>query len=125
MQSSTLELINGLVSLVHQQTMPDVGQEAMEALLVLHRADNIELWNPEAVIETFWDVRFEKGKEGLLPRRCRNWNVFSFRSQFASDLLDLAEAHSASDRGLHEDPQVASQHSRLPQHVSVQTPRVR
>ena len=62
MQSSTLELINGLVSLVHQQTMPDVGQEAMEALLVLHRADNIELWNPEAVIETFWDVRFEKRK---------------------------------------------------------------
>ena len=60
MQSSTLELINGLVSLVHQQTMPDVGQEAMEALLVLHRADNIELWNPEAVIETFWDVRYER-----------------------------------------------------------------
>ena len=57
MQSSTLELINGLVSLVHQQTMPDVAQEAMEALLVLHRADNIELWNPEAPIKTFWDVR--------------------------------------------------------------------
>ena len=30
-QSSTLELINGLVSLVHQQMMPDVAQEAMEA----------------------------------------------------------------------------------------------
>lgn len=56
-QSSTLELINGLVSLVHQPTMPDVAQEAMEALLVLHSPDKIEVWNPEAPINTFWDVR--------------------------------------------------------------------
>lgn len=55
--SSTLELINGLVSLVHQPTMPDVAQEAMEALLVLHQPDKIEMWNPEAPINTFWDVR--------------------------------------------------------------------
>ena len=46
-QSSTLELINGLVSLVHQPTMPDVAAEAMEALLTLHHPDKIELWNPE------------------------------------------------------------------------------
>jgi hypothetical protein len=56
-QSSTLELINGLVSLVHQSTMPDVAQEAMEALLVLHNPEKIEVWNPEAPINTFWDVR--------------------------------------------------------------------
>lgn len=56
MQSSTLELINGLVSLVHQPTMPDVAQEAMEALLALHAPDKIEVWNPEAPINTFWDV---------------------------------------------------------------------
>ncbi|XP_054264930.1 neurofibromin isoform X3 [Macrosteles quadrilineatus] len=55
-QSSTLELINGLVSLVHQPTMPDVAQEAMEALLVLHQPEKIEVWNPEAPINTFWDV---------------------------------------------------------------------
>ncbi|XP_057670020.1 neurofibromin isoform X1 [Diorhabda carinulata] len=55
-QSSTLELINGLVSLVHQTTMPEVAQEAMEALLVLHRPEKIEVWNPEAPINTFWDV---------------------------------------------------------------------
>lgn len=55
-QSSTLELINGLVSLVHQTTMPEVAQEAMEALLVLHHPDKIEVWNPEAPINTFWDV---------------------------------------------------------------------
>lgn len=53
---STLELINGLVSLVHQPTMTDVAQEAMEALLVLHHPEKIEVWNPEAPINTFWDV---------------------------------------------------------------------
>lgn len=45
-QSSTLELINGLVSLVHQPSMPDVAQEAMEALLVLHEPDNIGIELP-------------------------------------------------------------------------------
>ncbi|XP_036229152.1 neurofibromin isoform X3 [Bactrocera oleae] len=56
MQSSSLELINGLVSLVHQPTMPDVAQEAMEALLALHSYDKIELWNPQAPMNCFWDV---------------------------------------------------------------------
>ncbi|XP_057319291.1 neurofibromin [Microplitis mediator] len=55
-QSSTLELINGLVSLVHQPTMPDIANEAMEALLVLHHPDKIKSWNPEAPIKTFWDI---------------------------------------------------------------------
>ncbi len=55
-QSATLELINGLVSLVHQPTMPDVAAEAMEALLTLHHPDKIELWNPESPINTFWDI---------------------------------------------------------------------
>ncbi|XP_034936145.1 neurofibromin isoform X2 [Chelonus insularis] len=53
-QSSTLELINGLVSLVHQPTMPDIANEAMEALLVLHYPDKIKAWNPESPIKTFW-----------------------------------------------------------------------
>lgn len=35
----------------------DVAQEAMEALLVLHQPEKIEMWNPEAPINTFWDVR--------------------------------------------------------------------
>lgn len=37
--------------------MPEVAQEAMEALLVLHQPEKIEVWNPEAPINTFWDVR--------------------------------------------------------------------
>ena len=55
-QSSTLELINGLVSLVQNSSIPDVSHEAMEALLVLHQPEKIEMWNPEAPINTFWDL---------------------------------------------------------------------
>ena len=55
-QSATLELINGLVSLVHEPTTPDVASEAMGALLTLHHPDKIEMWNPESPITTFWDV---------------------------------------------------------------------
>ena len=54
--SSILELTNGLVSLIHMPSVPEVAQEAMDALLVLHHPDNIELWNPTAPVQTFWDV---------------------------------------------------------------------
>uniref|UniRef100_A0A452IVP7 Neurofibromin n=1 Tax=Gopherus agassizii TaxID=38772 RepID=A0A452IVP7_9SAUR len=55
-QSSTAELITGLVQLVPQSNMPEIAQEAMEALLVLHQLDSIDLWNPDAPIETFWEI---------------------------------------------------------------------
>ncbi|KAM5179673.1 neurofibromin isoform 1-T1 [Mantella aurantiaca] len=55
-QNSTAELINGLVQLVPQTNMPEIAQEAMEALLVLHQSDSIELWNPDAPVETFWEI---------------------------------------------------------------------
>ncbi|CAJ1065914.1 neurofibromin isoform X2 [Xyrichtys novacula] len=56
MQSSTAELITGLVQLVPLTNTTQLSQEAMEALLVLHQPETIELWNPEAPIETFWDI---------------------------------------------------------------------
>ncbi|KAG5284562.1 hypothetical protein AALO_G00028040 [Alosa alosa] len=55
-QSSTAELITGLVQLVPLPSMGDISPEAMEALLVLHQPETIELWNPDAPIETFWDI---------------------------------------------------------------------
>uniref|UniRef100_A0A8D3BJR5 Neurofibromin n=1 Tax=Scophthalmus maximus TaxID=52904 RepID=A0A8D3BJR5_SCOMX len=58
MQSSTAELITGLVQLVPLNNTTQLSQEAMEALLVLHQPDTIELWNPDAPIETFWDIRY-------------------------------------------------------------------
>ena len=50
--------------------MPDVAQEAMEALLCLHQPDIIELWNPEAPINTFWDVRYDRNRSSLLRPVC-------------------------------------------------------
>uniref|UniRef100_A0A668ASC2 Neurofibromin 1 n=1 Tax=Myripristis murdjan TaxID=586833 RepID=A0A668ASC2_9TELE len=55
-QSSTAELITGLVQLVPLTNATQLSQEAMEALLVLHQPETIELWNPDAPIETFWDI---------------------------------------------------------------------
>ncbi|XP_055369731.1 neurofibromin isoform X2 [Betta splendens] len=56
MQSSTAELITGLVQLVPLNNTTQLSQEAMEALLVLHQPETIELWNPDTPIETFWDI---------------------------------------------------------------------
>ncbi len=54
---STFELINGLVSLVHDISMtPDLAHAAMQSLLVLLETRNIELWNPEAPIDIFWSI---------------------------------------------------------------------
>ncbi|XP_060751523.1 neurofibromin isoform X2 [Tachysurus vachellii] len=55
-QSSTAELIKGLMQLVPLTNLAEISQEAMEALLVLHQPEIIELWNPDAPMETFWDV---------------------------------------------------------------------
>ncbi|KAI4887778.1 hypothetical protein NFI96_006548 [Prochilodus magdalenae] len=53
---STAELITGLVQPVPLANMGDISQEAMEALLVLHQPETIELWNPDTPMETFWDI---------------------------------------------------------------------
>uniref|UniRef100_A0A4W4FPH0 Neurofibromin n=1 Tax=Electrophorus electricus TaxID=8005 RepID=A0A4W4FPH0_ELEEL len=55
-QNSTAELIKGLVQLVPLTHTAELSQEAMEALLVLHQPETIELWNPASPIETFWDI---------------------------------------------------------------------
>lgn len=56
-QSSTNELVVGLLTLVHQTGMGEIPQAAMDALLALHRPDRVHLWNPEAPLNTFWDIR--------------------------------------------------------------------
>jgi len=56
-QNTTMEIINGLVSLVIQTNMKEISEEAMSALLILHEADNIEqIWNPQSPINTFWNI---------------------------------------------------------------------
>jgi neurofibromin 1 len=55
-QMSIFELFNGLVSLVHDSSMLDVAHTSMQALIVLHQKENIEKWNPESPISTFWSI---------------------------------------------------------------------
>ena len=55
-QMSIFELFNGLVSLVHDSSMIDVAHASMQALLVLHKKENIENWNSESPINTFWSI---------------------------------------------------------------------
>lgn len=50
--------------------MIDVAQEAMEALLVLHQLEKIQMWNPEAPINTFWDVKY---KQRCIFRTYQRW----------------------------------------------------
>ena len=30
----------------------------LQALLVLHQPETIELWNPDTPMDTFWDIRY-------------------------------------------------------------------
>ncbi|XP_038058629.1 neurofibromin-like isoform X2 [Patiria miniata] len=56
-QSSTSNLIRGLITLMYMcSTIPNIAHEAMRALLTLHQPENVELWNREAPIATFWDI---------------------------------------------------------------------
>lgn len=41
-----------------------------QALLVLHQPEIIELWNPDAPIETFWDIRYDEQRGLLLCSDC-------------------------------------------------------
>uniref|UniRef100_A0A8C1JRQ2 Neurofibromin n=1 Tax=Cyprinus carpio TaxID=7962 RepID=A0A8C1JRQ2_CYPCA len=49
--SSTADLITGLVQLVPLANMGDISQELVPL------PESIELWNPDAPMETFWDIR--------------------------------------------------------------------
>lgn len=105
-QSSTLELINGLVSLVHQPNMPDVALEAMDALLTLHNPDKIETWNPESPITTFWDVSSQvlfSMSQKLIQHQIVNYTdilkwlrkILECRNQFLKRHKDMANMGSS------------------------------
>lgn len=56
-QQSTLQVVQGLMQLMCQDAHADVAMLASQALLTLHKPENVELWNREAPIATFWDIR--------------------------------------------------------------------
>ncbi|KAL0809300.1 hypothetical protein ABMA28_011514 [Loxostege sticticalis] len=104
-QSSTTELINGLVSLVHQTGMGEISQEAMDALLALHRPDRVHMWNPDAPENTFWDISSQvlyNISQKLIQRQIGNYrevlrwlrDILTCRNEFLTKHKDYANVGS-------------------------------
>ncbi|CAH2101890.1 unnamed protein product [Euphydryas editha] len=104
-QSSTTELINGLVSLVHHTGMGEISQEAMDALLALHRPDRVHMWNPEAPLNTFWDISSQvlyNISQKLIQRQISNYrevlrwlrDVLTCRNEFLAKHKEYANVGS-------------------------------
>ncbi|KAG6459574.1 hypothetical protein O3G_MSEX011449 [Manduca sexta] len=104
-QSSTTELINGLVSLVHQTGMGEISQAAMDALLALHRPDRVYMWNPEAPLNTFWDISSQvlyNISQKLIQRQIGNYrdvlrwlrDILTYRNEFLAKHKEYANLGS-------------------------------
>ncbi|CAK1546447.1 unnamed protein product [Leptosia nina] len=104
-QSATTELINGLVSLVHHTDMGEISQEAMDALLALHKPDMVQMWNPEAPLNTFWDISSQvvySISQKLIQRQISNYrevlrwlrDVLICRNEFLSKHKEYANVGS-------------------------------
>ncbi|XP_075988648.1 neurofibromin 1 isoform X11 [Anticarsia gemmatalis] len=104
-QSSTTELMNGLVSLVHQTGMGEISQGAMDALLALHRPDRVHMWNPEAPLNTFWDISSQvlyNISQKLIQRQICNYrevlrwlrDILTCRNEFLAKHKDYANVGS-------------------------------
>lgn len=52
----SLQLMNGLVSLVQHQSPPFLPLRVSEVLLELHKPNNIVLWDRSDVMTAFWDI---------------------------------------------------------------------
>ncbi|CAG9134295.1 unnamed protein product [Plutella xylostella] len=105
-QSSTTELINGLVSLVHQTGMGEISQEAMDALLALHTPDRVHMWNPDAPLNTFWDISSQvlyNISQKLIQRQICNYravlrwlrDILTCRNEFLHKHKDYANVGSS------------------------------
>ncbi|KAJ0182942.1 hypothetical protein K1T71_000918 [Dendrolimus kikuchii] len=104
-QSSTTELINGLVSLVHQTGMGEISQGAMDALLALHRPDRVHMWNPGAPLNTFWDINSQvlyNISQKLIQRQICNYrevlrwlrDILTCRNEFLAKNKEYANVGS-------------------------------
>jgi len=85
--------------------MPDIAHEAMEALLVLHHPDKVKAWNPEAPLDTFWDVSSQvvfSISQKLIQHQIFNYTtilkwlreILSCRNAFLSQYKDYANVGS-------------------------------
>ena len=51
----------GLVGLVQHHSVPHIPLRVSEVLLLLHRPDNIELWDTKDPMNAFWDISGQVG----------------------------------------------------------------
>ena len=54
--SECLAFMTCLVSLVQHQSIPTLPLRANEVLLLLHKPENIELWDEKDPMNAFWDI---------------------------------------------------------------------
>ncbi|XP_071848474.1 neurofibromin-like isoform X2 [Apostichopus japonicus] len=87
-QQSTLQVVQGLMQLMCQDganVHADVAMLASEALLTLHKPENVELWNREAPIATFWDISsqilFSVGQKLLLQQIANTTDILKWLSE--------------------------------------------
>ncbi|VDP04015.1 unnamed protein product [Soboliphyme baturini] len=103
-QNSTLELMNGLVSLIgNADQLPELITEVMEAILCLHQPCNILQWNPISRLssmETFWYINSQvvfTVCQKLLHHQLRNYpDILRWLKQ----LLMCRNAFLASNRDI-------------------------
>lgn len=85
--------------------MVDIANEAMQALLVLHHPDKIKAWNPDAPMETFWNVSSQvltSISEKLMQSQTYNYTgilkwfreILICRNEFLSQNKDYANVGS-------------------------------
>ncbi|XP_047141766.1 neurofibromin isoform X1 [Hydra vulgaris] len=55
-QASSMQIMNGLVIIMMFAKTSNLVEQVSETLLSLHSPENIELWNPEAPMATFWEI---------------------------------------------------------------------
>ena len=53
-----------LVSLVQHQSVPMLPLRASEVLLLLHKPENIELWDQKDAMNAFWDISGQVSQYG-------------------------------------------------------------
>ncbi|KAJ2943372.1 hypothetical protein O0L34_g12181 [Tuta absoluta] len=85
--------------------MGEISQAAMDALLALHKPDRVCMWNPEAPLNTFWDINSQvlyNISQKLIQRQIVNhgdvlrWlrEILTCRNNFLSQHKDYANVGS-------------------------------
>ncbi|KAG7295596.1 hypothetical protein JYU34_021865 [Plutella xylostella] len=86
--------------------MGEISQEAMDALLALHTPDRVHMWNPDAPLNTFWDISSQvlyNISQKLIQRQICNYravlrwlrDILTCRNEFLHKHKDYANVGSS------------------------------